>query len=285
MRKRWLLNLALLALVGALALVVTLRHARDQESAAAALAAIDAGAVERIRVALSGQPESVLERRRGQWWLVAPRRARANEFKVGQLLQLGSAASELRLSVDPKDLLNFGLAPPQARVWLGTEEIEIGDTHPFKGARYVRHRDSVYLVPMLLAPGSYRASALVSPRLLAPEYRLVEIALPRLTLRHERDRWLVQPTSSTLSADQISTLVNDWQRAQAFAVAPYSGRPIRDRVRLAVRDASADEQAATNLTLGILSESPEFVLYREDEGLEYRFTEDTGKRLLNLGSE
>lgn len=282
MHKRWLLNLALLALIGALALVVTIRHGRDDGSAPTVLAAIDPGSIDRIRVAVNGQTESVLERHAGQWRLVAPLRARANEFKVEQLLQLGRTASELRFSVESGDLENFGLAPPQARVWLGAEELAIGALHPFKGSRYVRHGDSIYLVPILLGPESYRASGLVSPRLLAPGSRLVEIELPGLRLQREHERWLARPASSELSADQLNALVDEWQHAQAFAVTPYSGAgPVHRRIYLAVQNAAG--RPPTKITLAVLSERPEFVLYREDEGLEYRFTEEGGRRLLNLG--
>jgi hypothetical protein len=44
-------------------------------------------------------------------------------------------------------------------------------------------------------------------------------------------------------------------------------------------------QTRDQLELGILSYKPDFVLYREDENLEYRFTEDTGKRLLDINAE
>jgi hypothetical protein len=39
------------------------------------------------------------------------------------------------------------------------------------------------------------------------------------------------------------------------------------------------------LVLGILAYKPDFVLYRRDENLEYHFTDDTGKRLLNISSQ
>lgn len=284
MRQRWLLNLALLVLVGMLAWAVAQRRGVELP-AATLLTALDARTVTRVRIQLPGQPEIALERDAADWRLVAPLRARAHAFKVEQLVGLAGAASELRLAADAAELSKFGLAPPQARLWFGEEQIEIGDPHPFKSARYVRYRDTVHLVSApAIAPSAYGVTDLVSPRLLAPQRELVEIALPRLTVRHEGDRWVAQPAETELSADRINAWVNEWQRAQALAVVPYSGRPIRDRIRLTVREAGADPPPLV-VTLGILSERPEFVLYREDEGLEYRFPEQVGRRLLHLGSE
>ena len=72
----------------------------------------------------------------------------------------------------------------------------------------------------------------------------------------------------------------------ALTVARYTGRPVVDRVRVRfAADEGVTNQTRDQLELGILSYKPDFVLYREDENLEYRFTEDTGKRLLNIISE
>ena len=46
--------------------------------------------------------------------------------------------------------------------------------------------------------------------------------------------------------------------------------------------AKAGPAKSNVIKLGVISYKPEFVLYRPDEKLEYRFSEDTGKRLLQL---
>jgi hypothetical protein len=94
--------------------------------------------------------------------------------------------------------------------------------------------------------------------------------------------WLGCVCGASRIAGWLNALVEEWQQAQAFAVTTYSGTgPIHRRIHLTVQDGDTARAPAT-ITLGVLSERPEFVLYREDEGLEYRFTEDTGRRLLNL---
>ncbi|MFQ5545601.1 MAG: hypothetical protein ACE5FE_06465, partial [Acidiferrobacterales bacterium] len=80
--------------------------------------------------------------------------------------------------------------------------------------------------------------------------------------------------------------VEQWQNVRALTVARYTGRPVVDRVRVSfATDEGVTNQTRDQLELGILSYKPDFVLYREDENLEYRFTEDTGKRLLDINAE
>ena len=242
-------------------------------------------AIERVRILYPDGEDILLKKQQGVWSLLAPLRARVSQAKLRNLAALAGAASELRLPAAGEDLGKFGLAPPKAQVWLNNEQIRVGMQHPFKDARYVLYQDRVQLIPAHhFAPASYRYNNLLDTRLLGDQGRLVALELPQLNLRLNGQTWELRPKNSDITADRINAFVDEWRYAHAFAVARYSGKPVRDHVRI-VFDSHNNNSANNSLELGILSYTPELVLYRADEGLEYRFTEDTANRLLRLAAD
>ena len=284
MRSRWLLNVGLLLLVLLLAVVVMyLRHI-DQQPAAARLMAVDPEAIERVRILYPDGEDILLKKQQGKWLLLAPLHARVSQAKLRNLVALAGATSELQLPAISDNLKKFGLATPKAQIWLNDEEIRVGMQHPFKNARYVLYKNTVQLVPAHhFAPGSYRYVNLLDTRLLGDEGRLVALELPHFKLRLNGQTWELQPKNNEITADRINAFVDEWRYARAFAVERYSGKPVHDHIRLVFDKADKTTTGKRGeLELGILSYTPELVLYRADEGLEYRFTEDTANRLLQL---
>ena len=286
MRSRWLLNFALLLLVLLLALVVMYRRHAEQQPPTSRLTMVSPETIQRVRILYPDGEDIRLQKQHGTWSLLVPLHARVSQAKVRNLVALAGAASELQLPAAGEDLEKFGLAPAKAQIWLNDEEIRVGMQHPFKDARYVLYQDRVQLVPAQhFAPASYHYRNLLDTRLLGEEGRLVALELPQLSLRFNGKTWELRPKNSDITADRINAFLDEWRYANAFAVAPYSGRPARDHIRMVF--ASQDNGSTKNdsLELGVLSYTPELVLYRADEGLEYRFTEDTANRLLRLTAD
>ncbi len=284
MRSRWLLNLALLLLVLALALMY-LRHI-DQQPVTARLTTISPEAIERVRILYADGEDIRLKKQQDRWSLLAPLHARVSQAKLRNLVALAGAPSELQLPAAAENLEKFGLATPKARIWLNDEEIRVGMQHPFKDARYILYQDRVQLIPAHhFAPASYRFNNLLDTRLLEGERKLVALELPQLSLHLHDQTWELRPKDADITADRINSFVDEWRYARAFAVGRYSWRPVRERIRI-VFDSQDNNSTNKNssLELGILSYTPELVLYRADEGLEYRFTEDTANRLLRLAA-
>lgn len=280
MRNRWLLNLGLVALVAVLALVAFSKRSKDENTAETPLTTLTADKIGRVRIQYPGEKAIVLEKNGQTWLLAAPLRARANQFKVENLLRLATAVSGMHVPVDNSNRGKYGLDKPKARVWLENEEIQVGVRHPFKNAQYVLYRDTVHLVPAYhFIPGSYRYANLISPRLLEENRTPVAFELPELSLRLDDGNWKLDPQNEHITPDRINEFVNAWRFAQALAVDRYSASKVHGQIRITFKDTKDESDI---LELGILSYKPEFVLYRKDEGLEYRFIEDTGKRLLNI---
>ncbi|MFQ5934915.1 MAG: DUF4340 domain-containing protein [Acidiferrobacterales bacterium] len=283
MHSRWLLNLGLLALVAILSLVVVQLHDVSKDTLQQPLTALRAGEIERLRIVYPNDKPVVLTKRAGRWWLEAPVHARANQAKLRNLAALAAATTELRLPADSDNLRKFGLNPPKARLWLNDKEVAVGIQHPFKNARYVFYHDSVYLIPAHhFAPAAYRYRELIDTKLLDDERTPSALKLPALSLRQQNGAWVLEPPNETITPDQINAFIDNWRFARAFAVQPYSGGEARGSILLTFTQGAAEKKKLETLELGILSYKPELVLYRQDEGLEYRFTEDVAKRLLRL---
>jgi len=222
-------------------------------------------------------PSLTLERRDDRWRLVRPLAARANSFAVETLLNVARAPSEAQLAVNADALGQYGLAPPHAVLRLERETIAFGSMHPLKPLHYVRYRDAVHLLASrYFAQVTVPYTNFIDTQLIEDGRRPTEFRLPGFRLTLKDGSWQRSPEDASISGDRINDFVEEWRHARALSVARYGGRAVLDRIHITFE---SDNPPAT-VTLGILARQPELVLYRQDEGLEYHFPEETGKRLL-----
>lgn len=286
MRNRWLLNLALLVVIGALAAALfhTSRSARHPVDTP--IGAIAPDAVRRIEIVRRNQPTLVIERSNDGgdgWRLTAPVRARANGFNVDAILRLGNAPSEGRIDAAPDTLARYGLDPPEITVRLDDEAIEFGAMHPLKSQHYVRLRGQVHLVASHhYAQAAGSLNQYVDTRLLEEGRQPVAFELPGFRVALADGAWTRQPPDAALSSDRINAFVDEWRYARALTVTPSTGPAPKKRVTITF---AVHEGASQKLVLGIRARQPELILVRPDEGLEYHFPEDAAKRLLSLTAD
>jgi len=282
MRNRWLLNLALLVVVAALAGVAWYRANRAAVDDRPLLTDLKPAAVARVAIEPKQKPAVVLERRDNAWRLVQPFAARANAFAVDTLLSITAAPSEAQLSVEPNALAQYGLAPPALILRLGDDTIEFGAMHPLKPLHYVRYRDKVHLIASrYFAHANTRATDLIDTRLIEDGRRPTAFQFPGFGLTLTDGSWQRRPEDKNISGDRIHDFIEEWRNARALSVERYAGRAPLERIRITFE---SDDKTSTTLTLGVLARTPELVLYRQDEGLEYHFPEESGKRLLTLSA-
>ncbi len=282
LRQRWLLNAALLVLIAALAWLAIHRAGQEKDVAGPPLTTLTADAVSQLRIERPGHPAITLEKTGAEWALTAPVRARANRFNVESLLRIVAAPTETRFPAIAQDLAKFGLDQPQSRVRYGNEEIAFGSLHPLNSRIYVLYKNEVALIPgHYLASAIYPYTNFIDSRLFEEHRKITTIKLPDFMLTQENGAWRKQPLDSKLTSDRINEFAAEWQNARALGVEKYSGKEILDRIEISsLRDGKTEE-----IVLGVLAYKPDFVLHRQDENLEYHFTEETGKRLLNISSQ
>ncbi|MCR4300890.1 MAG: DUF4340 domain-containing protein [Sulfuricaulis sp.] len=279
LRRRWLLNGGLLALIGVLAWLAAHRAGQEKDIAGPPLTPLAAETVSQVRIERPGQPAIVLEKTGKDWALAKPLPARANRFNVESLLRIVAAPGDTRLTANAGELVKFGLDKPQSRLWLDNQEIAFGSLHPLNNRIYVLYNNEVVLIPgHHLGPVLYPYTNFIDSRLFEENRKLTSIRLPDFTLSLENGAWQKNPPDSKLTSDQMNDFSAEWQNARALGVEKYSGKTVLDRIVFT----SARDDKNQKLALGILAYKPSFVLHRPDENLEYHFTEETGKRLLKL---
>ena len=283
MKKRWLLNIGLTLLVGALVLLILYKPGARKEAEGTPLTALAADAIQRIRLVRPKQSEIVLEKIGEDWRLTAPRKARANNFRVNELLRLAATRVGTRFPAAPAELGKYGLDQPLATLFLDDAEIRFGGMHPLDNQLYVLHGDQVQLIPTsVFRAVSAPLNDFLSTSLIEDKAKLLAFKFPAFGLKqNEQGAWSRAPELKGLGSDQVNRFVDEWRHARALSTAPYSGKPVKQRVMLTLAD--GDQQRV--IEFGVLADKPEFILYRKDENLEYSFPEETGTRLLQLKPE
>ena len=282
LKRRWLLNAGLLALVAALAWFLFDRSDKNENILPPALTNLSAAAVSHVRIEHPEKPDIVIEKTESKWKLTAPLAARANSSAVENLLRLLSAPAETRFPVVTAELARYGLDKPAARVHLENEAIAFGALHPLKNQIYVLHNNEVALIPgQHLSAATYSYTIFLDTRLFEEERKLTRIKLPDFTLELKNGAWQKQPSDTKLTSDRINDFASEWKNARALSVEKYSGKETLDEIEIS----STRDEKNEKLILGIIGYKPDFILYRPDENLEYHLTEATGKRLLGISPE
>ncbi len=231
--------------------------------------------ITRIEVRTRGAETAVLERRGGEWRLVAPFDLPADDDAVRSLLGLVRAPSLARYPATAIDPAEVGLDTPSLSLRVGPFTLELGGTELLHGRRYVRVGDHVNLI---LDRYSHRLrggpARLVSPELLPGGVRLRAIDLPGLRLREADGQWHAE--GQMIPAERLRSLAEAWEQARALRVERLpAGTPIHgDAITL------QPVGKAPPIHLILQWEDDAAWLLRPDLGLRYRFTREAAEHLL-----
>ena len=278
MNSRTRLNLVLLLLSAAAALLVVYLPGLGKPAAPIPLTSLNAKQITRIQIQRSDQVPIQLVKQAQGWLMTTPFKLSANEMSVAALLELSHAPSLVRLAAKDHGLAKFKLAAPRVRLRLNDVDIAFGDTEPLAQQRYVLLGETVHLInetvyDKLIAP----SGDWVSTALLPPDSRPLEIDLPGHTLAKQPDgRWVLTPPAPAVSMDAVNTLVGEWAHAQALQVKPYAKTVAQDQVliRLQLRH--------DPIRFEIAARTPELILARPDAGVQYHLPAELAERLLKL---
>jgi hypothetical protein len=270
MKRGWLLNVALLAAVAALASFVWLNPARD-EQAKQPLSTLRSAQVQHITLARPGQPAITLEHRGTQWQITAPLKARADEFQVLRMLTILEAQPAAQLPAT--GLERFDLEAPAALLTIDGVDYAFGGINTVTREQYVRRGDTVYVVALRHGAAlPANAAALIRRVLLSEQEQPAGVVLPDFSLTRKEGRWILSPPAD-ISQDDLQRYVDQWRYASAAQAEPYDQRPPLAEIRITLRD-------GTVLELGVLQREPQLVLWRRDTGLQYLFLKAAGRALL-----
>ncbi|MCE2999805.1 MAG: DUF4340 domain-containing protein [Betaproteobacteria bacterium] len=275
MLKGWRLNLLLFAVVLALAAVVAYRPAKD--AAPATLSAVKPAAVGNMALLRPGRPPIELRQREGRWWIEAPFKARADEFLVLRLLSILEARPLSQLPGG--DLKRYELDLPQAVLDIDGVSYAFGAINPVTSEQYLRAGDRIYAIELRHGAAlPARAQALVRRVLLDEDERPLAVILPQAAVRKVEGRWQREPAAHDPGGDDLQIYVDRWRQASAAAAEPHDGRT-------AIADIRLELEGGRSVVFGILQRSPQLVLWRRDNGLQYTLLEAAGRALLEVPGE
>ncbi len=278
MNKRWLLNLSLLGVIVVLAAIALWRPGIDKPVTKPPLTTIRAADIKRITITRGNIPGIELQRRNGDWKMVQPLFGRTNPFVVNNVLRILAAKNQQSLSPEAtQQLQHYGLDHPKSGLQLDKLEILFGDTNPVNNLQYVLVQDRVAMIDTSYFWAATRNyTDYLSKRLIEKDRKPIALSLPGYRLSLENGSWQTYPKQKDLSADRIKQLIDQWHYAQALSVRQYVNGRVLDWVGLSF------DKKPVRLRIGILSRSPELILYRPDEKLQYHFPEEVGRRLFEF---
>jgi hypothetical protein len=285
MKSRWLLNLALLVLVGGIALFLYLRpQPVEQKPQAYPLSTISLANVRKVTIEVPAKKPVRFEKQDGRWRMVEPYQARADLPSVGRIISIAGAVSKIKLPAT--DLGRFGLDNPTLKVRLDDQEFSFGMYNPVGGEQFVAYKDAVYAVPTVYAEGaSVQPLELLNKMPLDNDEQIVGFDLSgleqwessRLQLDLQPDgKWKVSSPKAKPDQNEINQwLANGWQNLKANTVEPYTlDRNPHPYLVLRLK-------GGKTVRLIKMQESPELLLVREDQKMLYHFPQDTGFEILN----
>jgi hypothetical protein len=157
--------------------------------------------------------------------------------------------------------------------------------HPVTGAQYVGYKDAVYLLPTVFAEtASMQPLEFLDKHPLDLNEEIVGFDFSgleqweqsRLSMELQNGKWKVSAAQAKLKQDEINDwFSSNWTHLEAKSVEPF--KP----------DSEPHPWFSVKLKNGKtvkflkMQESPELLLVRVDEGLQYHFSQDAGFTILN----
>ncbi len=264
---RWRLGLSLSLLLACVLLgFLGYRRAADTESVGPVLPAdLSMEQVEHIQLSRPDGTDIRLRRGTGGWWLDAPLDLPANPQRVQTLLSILSTPTHAEFPAAESELNRFALLAPRLSLRINSLDFYFGTTESLYSRRYVRFRDSVYLLddylyPVLNLPAQFFASRRPLPTG-AQVLRVRYAAVSRPAVWYE--------------TTQLDSLVA-WAEAEADATAPRKSIPAQMLLQVHV---TGDGEP---LRFESRSEPQAVVLVRPERQIEYHFSGASGLAQLGL---
>lgn len=271
MTARWLLNLGLFLAV-ALAAAALYFKSEPPAHERLTLVPVPAGELRRITIERPPNADIVLAREEGTWRMVAPINARLDEIALGRLLDLTRIQAVGRLSGD--DASRYELDKPWARVRFEQHVVVFGMTNPIMQELYVRSGSQVHAIPVRHASAiPTNVAKLLAHRMFAAEEIPAAFRFERFSLRHDGVRWQLEPPNPRLSQDDLIRWVEQWRLASSLTTQPGQNVTGAVPIRVGLRD-------GRSLSFSVVATTPDLVLHRTDEGLDYHFPSDMATALL-----
>jgi len=291
MKKRWILNLIMLALVAGLVSFLYLRPKNEIEQLASyEVSQLKLANINSVKVEFPAKAPVAFEKIDGYWHMKAPYKQRADQLSVQRILSVIAATSGSKFPAT--DLAKFGLDNPLVRLTMtsenGEESFVYGTYNTVTNEQYVAYKESVYLLSAIYSEAaSTQVIELIDKNMLAPDEvkqlvgfdfsHLEQWEESSLNVDIDQGQWKTNvPSAKPTQNDMNEWLEFSWKQNPAKSVEIYSPDRHASHPSFKVKLANGK-----SIYIDKVMESPELLLARPDEGLIYHFSNDVGFSMLN----
>ena len=207
----------------------------------------------------------------GLWYMTKPYFLKAHQFRIATLLSLTQAPVVKSYDASSLDLSQYALDQPLAQVTVNNTEILFGKTNPLSNKRYFLVDNKMTLIDDQIYPlASAQASSFIDLSLLADKFTITKIQTPAVSILLDNDNnWInaqeeaaqEETSQQKLNADQIQSLLQHWNNAQAFAVHKYLPRKQLGKIEISSQNKS--------LIFQITDDDPWLILALPELNIEY----------------
>ncbi|OIQ91111.1 hypothetical protein GALL_269620 [mine drainage metagenome] len=290
MKKRWILNFLLLCVVAGLVAFLYLRPKHVvQQDATYEISNYKLSDFNAISVEFPAKAAVTFEKVKGYWRLTAPYQTRADQLSVERILSIIAAKTQNKII--STDLEKFGLKNPSIRLKLfrdknNSEEFLFGTHNPVTEEQYVAYKNAIYLLPNSYAESaSTQVIEMIDKSPLKPTEKVIGFDFSHLEQWEESGlnigmvdgKWHVSIAKAKPQQNDLNEWLDySWVHAYAKSVELYT--PDRKATYPSFEVKLAD---GSKVHFDKIQESPELLLARPDEGIEYHFDAEGGFNMLN----
>ena len=291
MKKRWLLNLIMLALVAGLVAFLYLRPKAIVDAPLQhEVSNLKLADFTQVKVEFPAQAPTSFVKIDGLWRMTSPYKTRADQISVQRILAIIAAKSTNKFP--NTDLAKFGLDNPQLTLKLtkaaGDEVFSFGTFNSVTEEQYVGYKDAVYLLP-----GSYAEAAttqaieLIDKKPLTKNEakqiagfdfsKLEQWQANALNVDLQDGKWKTNDSKAHITQNDMNEWLDfSWKQAQAKQVELYMPNH-----KIAYPSFNVKLKDGKHIHFDKISEAPDLLLGRPDEGIMYHFSNDVGFNMLN----
>lgn len=290
MKKRWLLNIVLLLVLAGLVSFLYLRPKPVVEgNTVFEISSFKLADFVAISAEFPTKTATSFKKVNNFWMMTSPYQTRADQASVQRILSIIAAKTDTKLPAD--DLEKFGLHQPSVKLRLikqdeSVAEFLFGTHNPITDEQYVLHNNAIYLLPNRYSEAAEtQVIELVDKSPLKPTEKIAGFDFSRLEQWEESrlnvdildGKWQVSIKEAKPQQDELNEWLDfSWKNNPAKSVEFYTP----DR-RVTYPSLVIKMQDGTKVRFDKILESPELILARPDERLQYHFPPDAGFTMLN----
>lgn len=271
MHTRTLLNVVLLFVALLLLLAVFLVNQHESKPPETLSGALQQSQLTSIHIKRPGKIIK-LEKIDGIWQMLSPYAIAANDVQVDKMMRLLNIVSVSSFLAENRDLALYGLDNSAIKVKLNDSVFLLGSTEPINDRRYVMTGTQIHLTDRdVRYLFEQPVENYISNGLFPADTSISAIHLPLGALdKQENGQWLKKGNMSSLSADEVVEVVNEWSYAQALRVSPYQNQPGTE-----ISIVTPDQR----LDFIFQQLHREYTLARAELGIQYHLSKETAEKL------